>query len=407
MTHTVAELPRDDAKETVRPHETATMRVTATARNHDFVGALESVRGLAVLTVLMFHSAAFLRHGQDNHLEKTLWALRSTEELLRRLVSVIFNGHIAVSLFFVLSGFVLALSLRRDNRSFVRKAGGFVGRRFFRIYPAMVINLLLTAAIVAALAAAFPAIAYSPFTWSQLTENLLVYHFSVNGATWTLLIELLAIPLLLIGYVLAYRLGIGGILTLAVGTILILFIPGMVRRFLPGESLFMFYFRLYIVDYQFMFVIGMLVAKLPIRDQLKNQSHFVPFAMVAALVAMVGARFLLGYLSRWSLLIEAAAAATLVGLLAYGPRLAVHNFLEWHSIRFLGRISYSFYLYHATALAVLIPAVTWYMTASGLNAHPFLGSLIVATTATGVTTPVAWLSYNLVELPMMRFGRRL
>ena len=288
----------------------------------------------------------------------------------------------------------------------MRKAGGFIARRFFRIYPALVINLFVTTAIVATLAATFPEIAYSSYRWDQLAENLVLYDFGVNGATWTLLIELLAIPLLLIGYLLAWRLGIGGLLTLAAGTIIVLFIPGLVRRVLPGESLFMFYLRLYLVDYQFMFVFGMLVAEFPIRDQLQNRSRVVAFAMVAALVAMLLARLLLGYVSRWSLLIEAVAAATIIGLLAYGPRLAVHNCLEWHSMRFVGRISHSFYLYHATAVTLLIPAAIWYMTTAELNAYPFFGSLIVATTGIIITLPIAWLSYYCIELPMLQFGRR-
>ena len=89
-----------DATGTVRARESAVMPVSA-ERNRDFVGALESLRGLAVLTVLIFHSATFLRHGEEDPLQKTLWNLKSTDELLRRLFAVLFNGHIAVSLFFV------------------------------------------------------------------------------------------------------------------------------------------------------------------------------------------------------------------------------------------------------------------------------------------------------------------
>jgi len=250
MTHSVIQVPRDDAAGAARHRSYETpanvVRVSEAVRHHDFVSALESVRGLAALTVLIFHSAVFFRHGQDDPLEKTLWALKSNEELLGRLISVAFNGHLAVSLFFVLSGFVLALSLRRDDRSFPRQAGAFVSRRVFRIYPALVINLLATLAIIAALASAFPMIGYSSFTLGQLAENLLLYNFSVNGATWTLLIELLAVPLLLISYLLALWFGISGMLTLAVATIVILFNPGLVRRLLPGDSSFMYFVRTFI-----------------------------------------------------------------------------------------------------------------------------------------------------------------
>ena len=386
----------------------ADVSVDATARSRDFVGALESVRGLAALAVLIFHSTMpFLPLVEPNSAPKTLSALTPAEELLRRLVYVAFNGHIAVNLFFVLSGFVLALSLRRDDRAFLRRAGGFVGRRLFRIYPALAVNLLITAAVIAGCAAAIPTVAPASFTWDDLAGNLLLTSFNVNGATWTLLMELLAIPLLLTGDVLARRFGMRGILPLTMATIVGLFSISFVRGVLPGNSLSNI--RLYIVDYQFMFAIGMLAAELPVRDRLRKKPRAVKFGIIAALIAMLGAPLPLGYTSssRWSMMVEVAGAAALVALLAYGPRTPVHHFLDWHPIRVLGRISYSFYLYHATALAALLPGITWYMTQTGVNTHPFLASLSVATAATVVTVPLAWTSYHLIELPMIRVGSRL
>ena len=273
------------------------------------------------------------------------------------------------------------------------------------LYPALVANLLLTTAVTSIVARSFPAGGFPSFTDEQLVENLLLYKFTINGATWTLLIESLAIPLLLIGYLLATRFGVGGLVTLAAVTIIPLFSSGWVRAIAPGESLF--FVRVYFVDYQFMFVFGMLAAEVHVRDDLMGKSRVVKIGMVVALVAMLGARFLLGYSSRWSLLVEGGASALLIGLLAYGPRMGVHDFLEWRPIRFLGRISYSFYLYHATTLALIVPAATWYMTASGTETRPFLAFLIVAVTAMFATTPLAFLSYNFIERPMMQFGRRL
>ena len=46
------------------------------------------------------------------------------------------NGRAAVTLFFVLSGFVLGLAIRRAEGSFVREYFRFAIRRIFRIWPA-------------------------------------------------------------------------------------------------------------------------------------------------------------------------------------------------------------------------------------------------------------------------------
>jgi peptidoglycan/LPS O-acetylase OafA/YrhL len=381
---------------------TASLRFTDAQSG--FIGALESVRGLAALTVLVFHSAAFLRHVREDPLEKTLWALKSADETARRAVSLVFNGHVAVSLFFVLSGFVLALSLQRDSRSFERQAAHFCARRFFRICPAFAANLLLTATIVSMVAAAFPGVGYSSFTYQQLIANISLFKFEINGATWTLLLEMLAIPLLLLGHLLSRRFGRGGVLVLAILTVVFLFSRGWVRALAPGDALL--FVRTYIVDYQFMFVFGMLAAELPLRKRLENKSLAVTVGMIVALAAMLGARFLLGYSSRWSLLIEGAAAAALVGLLARGPRLGIHRLLEWHPIRFLGRISYSFYLYHVTALLLVVPTTISFITAAGAEAHPFLATAIVAPMTVILTVPLAWLSYRWIEHPMMDLGQR-
>ena len=398
--HSVARPPKHRLEEGISNH----CQVIVTDRKQDFVGALESVRGFAALTVLIFHSTMFLTYGKEGLMHKTLWQLKSTDELLRRSVHVFFNGHIAVSLFFVLSGFVLALSLRRDDRTTSRRTFGFVGRRFFRIYPTLAINILVTAALIAGSAFAFPTVGYASFTWGKVVENLMLHSFLVNGATWTLLIEMLAIPLILVGHLLTKRFGTGGLLMLTAITILVLFNPGWARRLAPGDSLY--FVRAYIVDYQFMFVFGMLITALPLQNFLENKQRVGKVGLFLALVIMLNARFLLGYASRWSLLFEGAAAASLIALLAYSSRLSVHNLLEWRPIRFLGRISYSLYLYHATVLALIIPASIWYMTPSGAQEHPFPISGFVALTATLMTIPVAWLSYYLIEQPMIQLGRR-
>jgi peptidoglycan/LPS O-acetylase OafA/YrhL len=366
---------------------------TDARREREFVIALESVRGLAALAVALFHSFHFLPVDGARIFAGTFRQLETVDQWLMRLIMVPFNGAAAVTLFFVLSGFVLTLSLRRDNRPLGPKLFAFCGRRIFRIYPALAVNLLVTSAALYWL----PAIVSFPVdtrTTEDLVSNLLLLGTPINGASWTLRVELLAIPFLIIGYLVARRLGLAGILALLGLSILVLFSPRLGLH-------------LVLSIYLFTFFLGMLVAELFLGKALRISAGLAKAVLPVALFVMLSARFLLGYGSNWSVLTEGIAGAVLVGILVGGPRLSLHSLLEMRPIRFIGRISYSYYLYHPMALLLLLPAIIHFMSMSALQAHPFLGSTLIAATTVVAALPLAWASFVLVEKPMIRIGRRL
>jgi len=76
---------------------------------------LDALRGLAAFAVMLYHYTA----GEGPRLNRA--------ELL---VSVPW-GHFGVQLFFVISGYVILMTVRR-----VRTAGEFAVSRFARLYPA-------------------------------------------------------------------------------------------------------------------------------------------------------------------------------------------------------------------------------------------------------------------------------
>lgn len=89
---------------------------------------LDGLRGLAALSVLLFHyTVAFPRFFQD-----ALPALFSFE-----------IGAYGVHLFFVISGFVILMSLERSQ------GRGFIRSRFLRLYPVFWASLLLTSVVLA------------------------------------------------------------------------------------------------------------------------------------------------------------------------------------------------------------------------------------------------------------------
>src|SRR5579859_2420849 len=98
-------------------------RLAVSSRARYFVPSLESVRGLAALTVCFFHVASASYMGAP--------MIDPNSILMLPL-----NGPGAVVLFFVLSGYVLRLSLEsKFSASAMAVAVGFVISRLFRVYP--------------------------------------------------------------------------------------------------------------------------------------------------------------------------------------------------------------------------------------------------------------------------------
>lgn len=372
-----------------------------------FITALESVRGIAAVVVLLSHACSVLAGENWALLLRTVWSLDTGEEVFRRVLLALLNGNAAVSLFFVLSGFVLALSLRRDDRPFGVKAGAFTARRFLRIYPALAVNLVMTVVLLWALSGAFPMVGFWRPDAHALGANLLLLDFKINGPTWTMLVELLAIPQLLVCHAVATRTGRRGLLLLALASFVGMLGAYLIVGLFPSHSPFWTVVYSYMLDGQLMFTLGFLVAEWQMRRRVDPGARRAAILLIAATVLLLGARAVFGFSSRAAILTEGLASVTIVAILAAAPRFAAHDILEWPPIRFLGRISYSLYLYHATVLVIVMPAITWLLTSAWTQPRPFATAGIISAIALLMTVPLGWASYAAVERPSMRLGRGL
>ena len=106
------------------------------------------------------------------------------------------NGRAAVTIFFVLSGMVLGMSLRRDKGNFGSNVIQFCFRRGMRIYPAF---FLCSLVIVIYLRWFFTNWTYPvhgwfedffgayhrPFTLTQIFRNFTFNSSSLNGVAWS------------------------------------------------------------------------------------------------------------------------------------------------------------------------------------------------------------------------------
>ena len=131
---------------------------------------LDALRGIAALTVVLFHYTTRF------------------DELYGHAAAPAFSvpwGHYGVNLFFMISGFVIFMTLART-----RRIADFVVSRFSRLYPAYWAAIALTLAITGQLDLPGKTVG----TTTALA-NLLMFHGlfnvpNVDGVYWTLLVEL-------------------------------------------------------------------------------------------------------------------------------------------------------------------------------------------------------------------------
>ena len=127
------------------------------------------------------------------------WAITGTPggDLIARLTQFKFAGGVAVDMFFVISGFLIAASLQRNS---VR---GYLAARGLRILPALLVCVGLSVFVLGPLLTNAADYWRSPVTWQYLWVNGSLWssryflpgvfetlpNHAINGSLWTLPIE--------------------------------------------------------------------------------------------------------------------------------------------------------------------------------------------------------------------------
>jgi len=290
---------------------------------------------------------------------------------------VLFNGHGAVILFFVLSGFVLRLSLANKRETPLPTVSiDFVLARLFRLFPVIVATVLVIAAVNWVYA--------KPVSFLELLLNATLLETTINGPFWTLQVEVFGSILILLAFLLERNIGLWSVVVMAGILLPISF---------WGHS------WLFIIKFLYPFLFGYIVAAKP--QTVARLGPYGGMILLGALAGFYGAAALGFVLKQWLLLLTVLSAALIVAVLSTKR---YSRALEWRPIRTLGTLSYSFYALHPLGLT----AASW--IGNGLQALAAPRSLIIlASFAVSVTVTVflAIGMHYLVERPGLAMGRRL
>lgn len=305
---------------------------------------LDGLRGLAALFVAVHHTYLFTGTTQDHE------ALPAVFEPLR-------YGQYAVTVFIVLSGFVLGLPLAPDRPALTRGWATFLKRRARRILPpyyAALAFFLLLIALVPPLRQVSGTAWDSkvPVTATGVVSHLLMLHnlggdwkWQIDGPMWSVATEwqlYLVMPLVLLPV--WRRFG-------AVAMVLLAVAAGWgIHVLFPRFDGAHFWF---VADFAFGLVAARHVAR----------ARAVPRAGLLAVVAVVvvAVLFLLvpghGLRDLWftEVVVGAAVALVLLALAQQsvaGTRTPVHAVLQWRPLVWIGFWSYSLYLLHSPLLGL-------------------------------------------------------
>jgi peptidoglycan/LPS O-acetylase OafA/YrhL len=318
---------------------------------------LDALRGLAALAVVAFHYTT--HYGNEvGHIGPAPPSFAF--------------GNYGVHLFFLISGFVIFMTLERT-----RTAMDFVVSRFSRLFPAYWVAILLSAAVVYSIGMPSQRLPWRDVVLDFTMVQQILGAEHLDGSYWTLQIELFFYAQMLAWFMLGLLQRIRWII---VAWLVLAVIFGISEKndihlsYSAGELL--------IVRHIPYFAIGILFYRLRTRP-LDRRGDIGLIALCLAAIA----------LAYKPVFVEVAVACTAIFALFAAGCLGL---LRWPPLAFLGTISYSLYLLHQAIGFSLI----WHFENNGLSAS------LAAICAAILVTIISILLTFLVERPAMRAIRR-
>lgn len=342
---------------------------------------IDTLRGVAVLFVFGLHSMLDVQR----HATNTGTVIPGLDVYTALTFGWLDFGKIGVGIFFIVSGFLIPVTLDKPSESAIR---GFVVNRVFRLYPAYWLSIAVLLLLIG-----------TELSKLQIVINLTMLQRFVgvpdlNGVFWTLQIELVfyaaCVGLKALGRLRDVRVLIAVILASGLFAVALAAARYQTSIKLPVALLlalqlmfFGYIYRLWLVSSgvsraQMLHLLLVVLATLAIACPLAYSHDYG--------LGERWQRYLASYWLALAVFIASSKAAFRSGILA-----------------FVGRISYSFYLLHTICLGLVMSLVLREV----LPLHSGLGLVGYIVSGLGLSILASWLSYVLVERPCISRGQAL
>ncbi|MDX9960458.1 MAG: acyltransferase [Aliarcobacter sp.] len=317
--------------------------------------ALDSLRGIAALLVVIYHYSTryYQIYSQSNHINFTLEF-----------------GKLGVNMFFVISGFVIFMSLLK-----VEKPLDFIVTRFIRLYPIFWIAVIFTFLATHVFTLENRSVEFKDMIVNLTMIPSIFNTPYVDGVYWTLLYELKFYILIFTIYLLGFlnRINLLSILALF---IIILF------RLTNFESFFIFKILNFILIFEYLpyFISGIMFFK--IYENIHNK-----FTIIILIISFIINLFNSELDTLWFIIL----LYILFTLLSFHKL----NWIANNFLVYLGTISYSLYLIHQNIGYIILN----YLFSE--NVHPlysFLLAILISILISSILT-------YFIEKPIIKYLR--
>ena len=297
------------------------------------IAFLDGLRGVAILLVLLYHAFS------------SRWASVLPYQDQYDYITIFHFGNYGVQLFFMVSGFVIAMTLEKCESFW-----SFMYRRWLRLFPAMLaatILILLTAFL-------FTARPYGAPDFQDAIPGLLFIEPEffrlffdekqavLEGSFWTLFVEM---KFYILAGVLYFSVGSKNMILILVAMFLSTIVLEFLAPYLAASSVSNLKTWLKYLDWEYYgwFAAGALFY---LHFITKSKMYWI----LAVLLSLVAARSLDGLLTE-----SMVFAITIVGLFALSMfNQSIQKVLSNKVLVFFGFISYPLYLIHEQAMVSMI-----------------------------------------------------
>jgi peptidoglycan/LPS O-acetylase OafA/YrhL len=344
---------------------------------------IDALRGLAAMAVVLHHADRF----------GPLWA--HADKLIPEIVSTgIEHARVGVRVFFVISGFVIAYSIRN---AWVTPGylGNFALRRSIRLEPPYWATILVVLTLNAICRWIGVEQATPDATWLQTFAHVfyiqeIVGYEHISIGFWTLCIELQFYLLFVAMFGIAQRLGQSSRRFLPMSmpaSLAITFLPFALWSLFHSSLCHEDVNSMWLSRYFWAFFLGALVCW-TLNDQAPRA---LLYAYLGAMVVRLGMFWTMDC---------AVGLITGTTIFLVGIRGHLTDWLDWRWLQYLGRISYSLYLIHFPVNHVVSNL------GYSLSGDSPVAAVLWMATSVVLSIGVAHVLYKVVEAPSVRLSQR-